>query len=788
MKASIAAVYACLILPAAAAITDKDWHPITPRIVFMNKLTGWTNALLADTDSTLYAGGTFGVLRWNGGFWHYVGGGGEGEVHALALDAKGSLYAGGKMPALKNIARWDGKIWSSLGTGTDKTVLALAVTGSGELYAGGLFDSIGGVKSKYVAKWDGRQWVALGAGIVTDDIIPDADGGGVYTLLPDPKGGVYAGGEFLFDETFSSVARWNGTTWSSLGDFYNHARGTTRGLAFDNLGNLYAGGTLLTSGSSNDGYHFLVWKGASWRGCDGGANITVTSLTSDAAGNVHLGGEFYAVGANDLKAYGVAKYHPTAGWKGLDTSASKRDKIRTVAVNKSGKLFSGGEWRTIPERGAYVAALREETLQWTDVEAERTAAVPLKVNVVIADERNHVYAGGSFTTLGNIVTSNIAEWDGRQWKRLGQGIEGEVKALAADGKGNVYAAGRFVRAGGIDAIQIAKWNGTTWSPLGKGISGPAIHALALDGKGNLYVGGDLIAAGGITLRNLAKWDGVAWSAVGGAPSGPVRALAFRRQDGNIYAGGDFTHIGDKLVTNIARWDGNAWFALGGGLYDSFADSVDAITVDSAGLVYAGGSFTLSGGTNLAVWNGTVWKGVGGNITGGQAKGSVNSLAVRSGKEIYAGGVFTEAGGARVKFVAKWDGAQWDPLGSGVDGFVHSVALCDSFLYVGGSFDTAGGQAAPALAKVNTKGSTPVVSQGSVADFWLRAAYRFEGSRLLLSSFQPEDRVWIYALDGRPLARLAATHVVDLQRFSQQPIAFRVLRAGRTVASGRRMLR
>ena len=60
------------------------------------------------------------------------------------------------------------------------------------------------------------------------------------------------------------------------------------------------------------------------------------------------------------------------------------------------------------------------------------------------------------------------------------------------------------------------------------------------------------------------------------------------------AGGAFTSVDYTTINYIAKWSGTSWSALGldlsGGL------SVDAITFDSLGNLYAGSDFTTAGGT------------------------------------------------------------------------------------------------------------------------------------------------------------------------------------------------
>ena len=62
------------------------------------------------------------------------------------------------------------------------------------------------------------------------------------------------------------------------------------------------------------------------------------------------------------------------------------------------------------------------------------------------------------------------------------------------------------------------------------------------------------------------------------------------------------------------------------------------------------------------------------------------------------------------YIAKWDGNEWSPLGSGMGGgtlvpVVGSVAISGTDLYVGGSFSTAGGKVSGYAAKA-VFGATP----------------------------------------------------------------------------------
>ena len=125
------------------------------------------------------------------------------------------LYAGGNFTIGRRVsgnsmARWDGVAWSTLGSGDEWHQLhALAVDGAGNLYAGGGFTTAGGV-APTVAKWDGIAWSGLGGG---------NGGQHVYALAVDAAGNLYAGGNFAGCRwcAANNIAKWDGSAWSALG-------------------------------------------------------------------------------------------------------------------------------------------------------------------------------------------------------------------------------------------------------------------------------------------------------------------------------------------------------------------------------------------------------------------------------------------------------------------------------------------------------------------------------------------------------------------------------------------
>ena len=113
-------------------------------------------------------------------------------------------------------------------------------------------------------------------------------------------------------------------------------------------------------------------------------------------------------------------------------------------------------------------------------------------------------------------------------------------------------------------------------------------------------------------------------------------------------------------------------------------------------VYAAGEFTTAGGVpanRVAKWNGAAWSALGSGI----GNNTVTALAV-SGTDVYAGGTFTQAGGSPVNKIAKWDGANWTSLGTGISAYVYAIAVNGPDVYVGGTISSAGGTPVGNIAK------------------------------------------------------------------------------------------
>jgi hypothetical protein len=79
-----------------------------------------------------------------------------------------------------------------------------------------------------------------------------------------------------------------------------------------------------------------------------------------------------------------------------------------------------------------------------------------------------------------------------------------------------------------------------------------------------------------------------------------------------------------------------------------------------------------------------------------------------GTNLYAAGPFKTAGGTPASGIAKWDGTNWSPMGSGlISGQyglgVFGLAVSGQSLYAGGNFTLAGGKVTAYMARANIRG-------------------------------------------------------------------------------------
>jgi chitodextrinase len=200
----------------------------------------------------------------------------------------------------------------------------------------------------------------------------------------------------------------------------------------------------------------------------------------------------------------------------------------------------------------------------------------------------------------------------------------------------------------------------------------------------------------------------------------------------LYIGGDFADgagipSADRLVG--CDMDTGTASSTVDTLTHEFNGSVNALTADSAGTLYAGGSFidleAIPQADHVAEYSGGgVWTamGSGSGAGGGAVDDFVRSLA-SSGTDVYVGSDSLDIGGlARADHVARWNGTAWSALGGNAannngwlpaSAFINGLVASGSDVFVTGSFQNADGHpTADNVAGFNGFSWAPMGSDGA----------------------------------------------------------------------------
>jgi hypothetical protein len=148
--------------------------------------------------------------------------------------------------------------------------------GGPELYVGGEFASAGGMTTGTIAKWNGSNWSSLGSGASSFLI----NALGVY----DDGGGpaLYAGGSGSVSGVAGTneIAKWDGSIWSSLsGGMTTNSNEVDALITFDDGGGtaLYASGSFTTA-SGAAAKNIAKWDGSSWIALGNSVNTYARTL------------------------------------------------------------------------------------------------------------------------------------------------------------------------------------------------------------------------------------------------------------------------------------------------------------------------------------------------------------------------------------------------------------------------------------------------------------------------------------------------------------------------------
>lgn len=481
-----------------------DWQPAS--------IVGTADLLAVDPEGTLYAAGVF--ISGQGDHRSLVrfprSGRGRIDVdwkpdppygYATALTVNGinEVYTG--HPG--GIARWS----TARSTTTpqwsieaDDAVTAIVAGIRGPVVAAGRFGTLGGQGVLGLAR------LGTGGGIPSAVVSVESPGK-VNAIAHTSDGGMVVGGQFARAGT---AARRNILRLDARGELDPHwdpgATEEVAALAVDASDRVYVAAAHPWNDSApvhltrvSEGQIDPAWSAAVF------GEVGVLAIAPDAPGGIYVGGSFSFVG--DVARSCVARLLPLDGAVDPTWDAGANARVDAITVDGSGAVYLGGIL------GEYGDPSRPPIarLSGTTGQLDRTWSPPVPGEVeaiAIARDGSHVYAAT------DLPGSEPAE-ESHRVVRIGSdgaldpewivNSDGAVHALAVDDSGAVYAGGSFTRLGEQLRAFIGRIAGSTatvdpyWAPS----PDAPVAAIATDSDGRVHIGGAFTSIGGQPRGGIA---------------------------------------------------------------------------------------------------------------------------------------------------------------------------------------------------------------------------------------------------------------------------------------------
>jgi len=602
---------------------------------------------------------------------------------------------------------------------------------------GGSYQNIGNLTGfSTISSYNGSNW---------NQIVEEFGySGTVFCLIPNSTYGYYAAGNFSWTyqaQTYNNIAYFDYSTknWTSFAEidgpiYYGYISGEDESLYI--CGDFHSSqGTIL----GNVAY----WKNNKWNSLGSNSSVgtdgPVYQIVSYNSTYLCFGGKFSHAGG--IEVSNIAWYNIQTGQYVALPPIS--DEVRAMIV-VNGRLFVGGKFVDQTNSNiSHVAVYFNET--W------RPLGSGLNDDVycfLLKDDL--LYVGGKFTSEGvSLLSSNktiryVAIWDltQRVWKSAFEDIyypsstnEGSVVVyslnwwkdyrLERTSYDNLIIGGQWQTFYYYEASNLVIYRksllideSSDWKPLlnysgdfsyyDNGVGG-SVHDLSYYG-GKLWIGGSFSSCGLLDTSYLCAWDEKINNFTSVATSIDGNVNIFVKNKTELIIGGGFTLVGDVPVDGIVIYNGSTFRSLYGDQdVLGLNDDVRALAInDDGSVLYAAGSFTKIGQEDLkyvAKFDVKTLKWQALSDTTDSSYYYINTLYWYDGALWVGGNFYVQLNNKYVSDFLKYDGSKFIApyVASSSDsssGVYTIVGGYDSYLYLGGSFDTLGGVRVKNIAKYN----------------------------------------------------------------------------------------
>lgn len=306
---------------------------------------------------------------------------------------------------------------------------------------------------------------------------------------------------------------------------------------------VYVGGSFTAANGAPANY-FAKWNGTSWASV-GTVNNRVIALKV-YNGELYLGGNFSNINGVTGATY-LAKYNSSTST--FSTVGVGGDFFSTVSVFEvyNNELYIGGYFNS----GGGVSGA-DFLVKWNGSAFSLVGpASSFNFQVrALAVYGSDLYIGGNFTNTNGFICVYFVRWDGSSFSvpaGLANAFNNQVLALATHA-GKLYIGGSFTGNG--DRVRLTSWDGTAYTPLSATSLNNEVYAL-ISHSGSLYIGGTFSDAFGVTgATDLVRYDGTSFYKLGASnafnSNGGISAFA--SNGSTLYIGGYFNSVNGAANT------------------------------------------------------------------------------------------------------------------------------------------------------------------------------------------------------------------------------------------------
>jgi uncharacterized delta-60 repeat protein len=396
-------------------------------------------------------------------------------------------------------------------------------------------------------------------------------------------------------------------------------------------------------------------------------------------------------------------------------------------VNINGNINIDGDWLGTPVTETLSQLLENENGGTLDSDFSRNVGFSFSdtIFVVKIQSDGKILVGGDYFEFNNIREKYLVRLnaDGTRDTSflLGEGFNGDIRAIAIQSDGKILVGGDFQNYKGSTQNRLIRLNsnGTkdTTFDIGTGFNGD-IRAITIQSDGKILVGGTFTTYKGSTQNRLVRLnsDGTKDTTfdIDTGFNDVVAAIAIQ-SDGKILVGGEFSTYSGSTQRALVRLnsDGTKNTFVGATAFPSNRD-VYSIEIQSDGKILAGGRFSSFSGfdaDNLVRINSDGSKDNTFDTSDHSPGGLIFSIAIQSDGKILVGGSFDRHDGGDQKGLIRLNSdATKDTtfdIGTGFTGYpetVYSIAIqSDGKILVGGLFEAYNGTAAPRFVRLYGEG-------------------------------------------------------------------------------------